>query len=53
MKLKKFKKKTAVKINSKEDYILLMELAEKAGWKWSSGHNATPFDDQEGYLIKL
>ena len=49
MKLKKFKKKTAVKINSKEDYLLLMELAEKAGWKWLSGHNATHFNDQVGY----
>lgn len=49
MKLKKFKKKTAVKINSKEDYLLLMELAEKAGWKWLSGHNATHFNNQDGY----
>ena len=49
MKLKKFKKKTAVKINSKEDYLLLMELAEKAGWKWFSGHNATHFNDKVGY----
>lgn len=43
MKLKKIKKTIAVKINSKAEFKLLMELAEKAGFKWYSGDLPTHF----------
>lgn len=50
MKLKKLKKTTKVKIESKGEYLLLMELAEKAGYKWNSEHEPTFFNDNEDYF---
>lgn len=50
MKLKNLKKDTKVKIESKGEYLLLMELAEKAGYKWNSEHEPTFFNDNEDYF---
>lgn len=49
MKLKDLKKKVEVKINSKGEYLLLMDLAEKAGYEWVSGANPTSFNDDGRY----
>ena len=49
MKLKDLKKEVKVKINSKGEYLLLIDLAEKAGYKWFSGANPTSFNDNERY----
>lgn len=50
MKLKKLKETTKVRIESKGEYLLLMELAEKSGYKWNSGDLPTVFNYDDYYL---
>lgn len=50
MKLKNLKKDTKVKIESKGEYLLLMDLAEKAGYKWNNGEKPTYFNDNCDYF---
>lgn len=49
MKLKKLSEETDVRIKSKDEYLVLMDLAEKAGYKWTSGDRPTFFNNDTLY----
>ena len=53
MKLKKLKRTTHVKIENKGEYLLLMELLEKAGYKWNSGSAPTHFNEDGNYYNSI
>lgn len=49
MKLKNLKKDTIVRIENENEYLLLMDLAEKAGYLWISGVDPKTYNDIEKY----
>lgn len=50
MRLKRLKKTTKVKINNEGEYLLLMQLAEKAGYIWAGSlTEPTYFNDTKEY----
>ena len=49
MKLKNLKKDTIVRIENENEYLLLMDLAEKAGYLWMNGSSPKTYNDNENY----
>lgn len=49
MKLKKIKKTTRVRIKNKDEYFLLMELLEEAGYVWACGEPPKYFNNRNDY----